>query len=214
LHFGKIEIAGAHAGVLNPTGLLPMSGSGQGSTASSALGATVSYQFAGPGTAEQELLASAASAFQARIEESNMQIGVETAKAVDQRRVFVVDDDEITRAALQFMLHDEIETHELATPEEAFAKGVGWLKPDVVLLGVSFLKQRGVGLVRELAGNFANVRILIVCDKSEAIAVEGIKAGAHGALVKPLTLETVRKKVDTILGRGGAAPIVQLSALK
>ena len=43
-----------------------------------------------------------------------MQIGVETAKAVDQRRVFVVDEDEITRAALQFMLHDEIETHELA----------------------------------------------------------------------------------------------------
>ncbi len=42
-----------------------------------------------------------------------MQIGVETAKAVDQRRVFVVDEDEITRAALQFMLHDEIETHEL-----------------------------------------------------------------------------------------------------
>ena len=65
-----------------------------------------------------------------------MQIGVETAKAVDQRRVFVVDEDEITRAALQFMLHDEIETHELATPEEAYAKGVDWLKPDVVLLGV------------------------------------------------------------------------------
>ena len=44
-----------------------------------------------------------------------MQIGVETSKAVDQRRVFVVDHDEITRAALQFMLHDEIETHELAS---------------------------------------------------------------------------------------------------
>jgi DNA-binding response OmpR family regulator len=144
-----------------------------------------------------------------------MQIGVETAKAVDQRRVFVVDDDEITRAALQFMLHDEIETHELATPEEAFARGVDWLKPDVVLLGVSFLRERGLGLIRELAATFADVRILIVCSKAdEALAVEGIEAGAHGAVVKPLTLEAVRKKVDTILGRGGAAPIVQLSVLK
>jgi DNA-binding response OmpR family regulator len=144
-----------------------------------------------------------------------MQIGVETAKAVDQRRVFVVDEDDVTRAALQFMLHDEIETHELATPEEAFAKGIGWLQPHVVLLGVSFLKQRGPGLVGELAAKFPGVRILIVCDKSEeATAVEGIKAGAHGALVKPLTLESVRKKVDTILGRGGAAPIVQLSVLR
>lgn len=143
-----------------------------------------------------------------------MQIGVETAKAVDQRRVFVVDEDEVTRAALQFMLHDEIETHELATPEEAYAKGVDWLKPDVVLLGVSFLAQRGPALIGELVAKFPGVRILIVCDKSqETTAVEGIKAGAHGALVKPLTLESVRKKVDTILGRGGAAPIVQLSVL-
>ncbi|WP_454631785.1 response regulator [Bradyrhizobium cenepequi] len=144
-----------------------------------------------------------------------MQIGVETAKAVDQRRVFVVDEDEITRAALQFMLHDEIETHELATLEEAYAKGIDWLKPDVVLLGVSFLKQCGPGLVRELATRFPGVRLLIVTDKSdEATAVEAIKAGAHGAVVKPLTLESVRKKVDTVLGRGGAAPLIQLSVLK
>jgi len=144
-----------------------------------------------------------------------MQIGVETSKAVDQRRVFVIDEDEVTRAALQFMLHDEIETHELTTPEEAFEKGVDWLKPDVVLLGVSFLKERGVGLIAELAEKFGDVRVLIVTDKSdEATALEGLKAGAHGALVKPLTLESVRKKVDTILGRGGAAELVQLGGLK
>lgn len=144
-----------------------------------------------------------------------MQIGVETAKAVDQRRVFVVDDDEITRAALQFMLHDEIETHELANPEEAYEKGVDWLKPHVVLLGVSFLKDRGAELVGEVATKFPGVRVLIVCEKSdEALAVEGMKAGAHGTLVKPLTLESVRKKVDTVLGRGGAAPLIQLGLLK
>jgi len=144
-----------------------------------------------------------------------MQIGVETAKAVDQRRVFVVDGDEITRAALQFMLHDEIETHELADPEEAYQKGVDWLTPHVVLLGVSFLKERGAGLVADVKARFPGVRILIVCEKSdEAIAVEGMKAGAHGTVVKPLTLEAVRKKVDTVLGRGGAAPLVQLGLLK
>ncbi len=146
-----------------------------------------------------------------------MQIGVETSKAVDQRRVFVVDDDEVTRAALQFMLHDEIETHELASPEEAYEK-VGsddWLKPHVVLLGVSFLKTRGVGLIKEMTTKFPGVRILIVTEKSdEATAVDGLKNGAHGALVKPLTLEAVRKKVDTILGRSGGAQIVQLGVMK
>ncbi|QRG07557.1 response regulator [Xanthobacter dioxanivorans] len=144
-----------------------------------------------------------------------MQIGVETSKAVDQRRVFVVDEDEITRAALQFMLHDEIETHELATPEEAYEKGTGWLQPHVVLLGVSLLKRHGDGLIAEMKSRFPDVRILIVTDKAEeAVAVAGLKAGAHGAVVKPLTLEAVRKKVDTVLGRGGAAPLVQLSVLK
>jgi DNA-binding response OmpR family regulator len=144
-----------------------------------------------------------------------MQIGVETSKAVDQRRVFVIDEDDVTRAALQFMLHDEIETHELATPEEAYEKGTDWLMPHVVLLGVSFLKQRGSGLISELAGRFPGVRVLIVTDKSEeATALQGLKAGAHGALVKPLTLEAVRKKVDTILGRGGAAPLIQLGSFR
>lgn len=144
-----------------------------------------------------------------------MQIGVETSKAVDQRRVFVVDDDEITRAALQFMLHDEIETHELETPEEAYEKGTGWLVPHVVLLGVSYIKSRGNDIINEMKEKFPNVRILIVCDKAdEAVAVGAMKAGAAGAVVKPLTLEGVRKKVDTVLGRGGAVPLVQLSIMK
>ncbi|MFG1416301.1 response regulator [Xanthobacter sp. V0B-10] len=144
-----------------------------------------------------------------------MQIGVETSKAVDQRRVFVVDEDEITRAALQFMLHDEIETHELATPEEAYEKGVDWLVPHVVLLGVSYIKSRGNDIIAEMKGKFPDARVLVVCDKAdEAVAVGAMKAGAAGAVVKPLTLEGVRKKVDTVLGRGGAVPLVQLSILK
>ena len=42
-----------------------------------------------------------------------MQIGVETSRAVENKRIFIVSDDEIARAALQFMLHDEYEAHDL-----------------------------------------------------------------------------------------------------
>lgn len=143
-----------------------------------------------------------------------MQIGVETAKAVDQRRVFVVDEDEIVRAALQFMLHDEIETHELGSLEEAYAKGVGWLKPDVVLLGASILRRAGSSVLQDIAAQFAGVRVLIVCDApDERFAVEAMTSGAHGVLVKPLRLEKVRQQVDTVLGRGGSKPLVQLGLL-
>ncbi len=141
-----------------------------------------------------------------------MQIGVETSKAVDQRRVFVVDDDEITRSVLQFMLHDEIETHELASPEEAFAKGQDWLKPDLILLGISWIQKQGMGVVDAFNSAYPGVRILIVCAKDEEkLAVEAMQAGAHGAVVKPLTIEAVRKKVDIVLGRSGAAPLIQLN---
>jgi DNA-binding response OmpR family regulator len=80
---------------------------------------------------------------------------------------------------------------------------------------VSFLKTRGVALIKEMVGKFPGVRILIVTEKSEeATAVDGLKNGAHGALVKPLTLEAVRKKVDTILGRSGGDQIIQLGVMK
>ncbi|MBM4201619.1 MAG: response regulator, partial [Gammaproteobacteria bacterium] len=70
-----------------------------------------------------------------------MQIGVDTERALDDRRVFVVDNDEIISAALQFMLHDEIETHELPSLDAAYAKAAEW-KPSVLLLGVGVVRER------------------------------------------------------------------------
>ncbi|GGN42236.1 MAG: hypothetical protein CMH85_07010 [Novosphingobium sp.] len=143
-----------------------------------------------------------------------MQIGVETSKAVDQRRIFVVDEDEITRAALQFMLHDEIETHELCSLAEAYDKGQDWLLPDVFILGMSILKAHGIGVISEIAKNYPSARVLIVAGmEDEELGLAALKAGAAGALLKPLKIEAVRQKVDTILGRAGAAPLVQLGGL-
>lgn len=63
-----------------------------------------------------------------------MQIGVDSQRAVENRRIFVVAEDEITRAALQFMLLDEYETHEFAGLNQAFAKAAG-NAPDLIILG-------------------------------------------------------------------------------
>lgn len=142
-----------------------------------------------------------------------MQIGVETSKAVESRRVFVIDDDDITRAALQFMLHDEIETHELAGLEEAYVKGADW-PPDLVLLSASILADKGSDLLDELAGRFPGVLVLLVAETETAPLVQDcIKAkAAHGVIAKPLTIEAVRQKVDQTLGRGGQ-PVIQLQVL-
>lgn len=130
-----------------------------------------------------------------------MQIGVETAKAVDNKRLFVVANDEITRMALQFMLHDENETHDLPTLEAAFAKSVDW-KPDLLLLGIDVAHERGTEVLLEIRSRLPQTKILLVADSRDDPLVAACQSvGIDGLLVKPLTVEDTRRKVDGMLGR-------------
>ena len=141
-----------------------------------------------------------------------MQIGVETARAVENKRIFVVDDDEIIRAALQFMLHDENETHEIASLDLAFAKAAEW-KPDLILLAASLVRANGVEILSQIRERIAGVKILVVVDSAtDEIARQCLAARANGVLAKPLRIEAVREKVDVLLCRraGFAIPLTVL----
>jgi DNA-binding NarL/FixJ family response regulator len=130
-----------------------------------------------------------------------MQIGVDTERAVDNRRVFVVDSDEITSAALQFMLHDEIETHELSSLDAAYAKARDW-KPDVLLLGMGIVKDKGIEVLAEIRSKIADLKIILVADSAaDPLARECLRNGVNSILPKPLTIEKTRQKVDAQLGR-------------
>jgi DNA-binding NtrC family response regulator len=130
-----------------------------------------------------------------------MQIGVDSEKAVDDRRVFVVDDDEITSAALQFMLHDEIETHEITSLEAAYKKAKDW-PPSVLLLGIGIVESRGVEVLKEIHANIADLKIILVAETAtDPLAQECLKNGVNSILPKPLTIEKARQKVDAQLGR-------------
>ena len=134
-----------------------------------------------------------------------MQIGVETSKAVDNKRVFVVDSDEITRAALQFMLHDENETHELSSVAGAIDKAREW-PPHLVLLGIDMVRLQGVAVIGAIKSFTPSAKVLLVCDNADdALVKEALAHGADGTLLTPLKIETVRRKVDSALGR--AVPI-------
>jgi CheY-like chemotaxis protein len=60
---------------------------------------------------------------------------------VENQRVFVVDSDEIDRAVLQFMLHDENEARELASLDAALAEARDW-KPDLVRISFRWRYSR------------------------------------------------------------------------
>jgi DNA-binding NtrC family response regulator len=128
-----------------------------------------------------------------------MQIGVEISRSIENKRIFVIDSDEVTRAALQFMLHDENETHELASVAEAIAKCDG-RKVDLILLGRAIALEHGAGVFDEIARQIPGTKVLLVADSADD-AQDCLQLGAAGVLVKPLTVESVRLKVDTALGR-------------
>jgi CheY-like chemotaxis protein len=131
-----------------------------------------------------------------------MQIGVESSRSVENKRIFVVGGNEIDRAVLQFMLQDENETHEFASLEAALVKAQDW-KPNLILLGLDVVKESGVGVVRAIASAIAGARILIVTENAaDPLAQDCLKSGANGLLAKPFRVESVREKVDLILGRG------------
>jgi DNA-binding response OmpR family regulator len=138
-----------------------------------------------------------------------MQIGVETSRAVENKRIFVVDDDEIIRAALQFMLHDEYETHEVSGLDVALDKSASQ-KPDLIILSEAIVRASGLPVLADIPNKVPGVKVLVIVDSLQSgFGKEVQAAGAHGYIVKPLTVEFVRQKVDVLLGRrqGVAIPL-------
>lgn len=134
-----------------------------------------------------------------------MQIGVDSQRSVENKRVFVVDNDEVHSMALQFMLADENETHDLHSVAAAIEKAQEW-PPHLVLLGVGILRLQGIAVIASIKSSMVGARILLVCDSADdALVKEALAHGADGTLLTPLKLETVRRKVDSALGR--AVPI-------
>jgi len=136
-----------------------------------------------------------------------MQIGVDTQRAVENKRVYVVDSNDVSAMALQFMLADEMECNVYEDVQTA----LDWAEnrpPQLILIGEALLQSDGVGIVAKFKAAIADVRLLVVCANAEAEHVkDAIAAGASSAIVKPLTVETVRRKVDAQLGRRAALNI-------
>ena len=134
-----------------------------------------------------------------------MQIGVDTQRSVENKRVFVIENDEINSMALQFILADENETHTLPRIESAIDKAREW-PPHLVLLGLGLVRAEGTALIGQLKTSMNSVKILLVCDSADdALVKDALAQGADGTLLTPLTIEGVRRKVNSALGR--AIPI-------
>lgn len=116
----------------------------------------------------------------------------------ESTRIFVVDDNEISRAAIRFMLRDGYEAHELESATGALAK-VKEIRPGLLVLAEGVIRANGLDLIQEYLTRIPEAKILVIVDQiSSGFGQECVAAGAHGFMAKPLRAEFVRNKVDAL----------------
>jgi DNA-binding response OmpR family regulator len=142
----------------------------------------------------------------AQVSEDIMRTSSQTSRPVQTDRIFVVESDEVIRSALQFILDGHGETLGFASLDPAFAKTAD-RTPDIVLLGIGFVQNKTERALAEIAQRWPGTKILIMANSvSDPLALASLKWGAHAVLGKPITYDSVRGKVEALLGQHNISP--------
>jgi DNA-binding NarL/FixJ family response regulator len=120
-------------------------------------------------------------------------------------RILVVDDHDIVRQGVRFILHSRPEWEVCGEAEngiEALEK-IAQLKPDVVVLDVSMPGKDGLTVASELARKKAPCKtvVLTMHDSSEVASLIQ-KIGAQGYVVKAHAARDLVRAIETIVDGG------------
>jgi two-component system, chemotaxis family, chemotaxis protein CheY len=116
-------------------------------------------------------------------------------------KLLIVDDSLIMRRAIERCVSGGRFTEiRVASNGRLAVEEFGRYKPDVVTMDITMPEMDGLTAVERILRNNPHAIILIVsalADKSTA--VEAIKRGAAGFLLKPISVETISEALDDIL---------------
>lgn len=116
-------------------------------------------------------------------------------------RILLIDTDSISNAVLKKILAEGSET--VVMPDVVAA--LDWdshYPPQLIMLGTGTIAIEGAGAVARFKKRFPDVKILIVCDALDEAGVSQAQLlGAESTLLRPLRRETVRSKVNRMLGQ-------------
>ncbi len=129
-----------------------------------------------------------------------MQIGVDTQRAVETKRAFIVDSDDISALALQFMLADELEVHVIGGSHEAITRARA-SAVDVILLGASVIEAEGAQGVSALLAALPGVPVIACGPACDTGVAQALALGARSAITRPFKVEAVRQRVNAQIGR-------------
>jgi two-component system response regulator DegU len=146
--------------------------------------------------------------------------GVLRMSSGEKIRVALVDDQLLLTVGLTSILHMEPDIEVVGqahSGEEAIELCLG-TRPDVVLMDISMPGMGGIAATRQIKSRVPETRILILTvHDDDAYALRGIKAGAHGYLLKDCTPEDLFRAIrgvhsgDTVISRDIAVNIFETS---
>ena len=115
-------------------------------------------------------------------------------------KIYIVDDDQSIRASLRAILEDEeFEVEDFATGK-TMLKTLKTRRPDLILLDVWMGKEDGLEILDRVRIEYPAVPVLMISGHGTIEqAVAATKKGAVDFLEKPLSLDIVLERINTIL---------------
>lgn len=113
--------------------------------------------------------------------------------AIQRAKVVLVDDNELTRAALRLMISgDEFEIVAEAANGRSAVETALRLRPDIVCLDVIMPDMSGLDVLHSIKDALPNTAVLMVTASNDLDTIKrALAGGACGYIVKPFTLGTV-----------------------
>lgn len=120
-------------------------------------------------------------------------------------RVFVVDDHPLVREGLTNLMNgqDDLVVCGEAKNSAQAIDGIMKTRPDVALIDISLENESGLELVKQLAGQFPQVALIVLSMHDEGLYAErALRAGARGYVMKHETSSSVLASIRRVLEGG------------
>jgi DNA-binding NarL/FixJ family response regulator len=120
-------------------------------------------------------------------------------------RVALVDDQTLMRQGLRSLLEltEDIRVVVEASDGDEALRVIPGARPDVILLDVRMPRRSGLDVLRALrAGGHDVPTILLTTFSDDSVALEGVRAGARGFLLKDVTLAQLTEVIRAVAAGG------------
>ncbi len=116
-------------------------------------------------------------------------------------KLLIVDDSLIMRRAIERCVSNgRFKEVRIASNGRLAVEEFTRFKPDVVTMDITMPEMDGLTAVELILRSNPRATILVVSALADkATAVEAIKRGASGFLLKPITIESIQEALDDIL---------------